>query len=140
MKEDISNSDTPDFVTKMMKEVGGVFKFGRGVLGKSAIALGVLYVPISIAAFRLHSDRAILINIGIAAVLFLVWYGYILKFGSEHPEAILLDGAEWNSFKRFEAYAKNYSPQAEDRVPTTLPGSPQPALAPGATTTDEEIE
>jgi hypothetical protein len=111
-----------DFVSSV-KEVGGVFRFGSGVLGKSAIALGFLILVIGVAVWRLHSDLAIIGAVLLAAVIFFLWFFPVLKFVSKHPDAALLDGAEWSGFQRFQATAKGVSPKALERVPTQLPGS-----------------
>jgi len=116
-----------DFIAQL-KEVGGVFKFGSGVLGKSAIALGVLLIAVIVAVSRLHSDMAILATIIIAVLLFAGWFRYVLKFAGEHPDVALLEGAEWMGWKRFEAAAKGYIPKIPEKEPTSLPGTPQSAL------------
>jgi hypothetical protein len=112
-----------DFITSL-KEVGGVFKFGSGVLGKSSIALGVLLIAIIIAVSRLHSDAAIILVIVIGVLLFAGWFRYVLKFAGDHPDIALLEGAEWSGYKRFEATAKGLSPPPSERNPSELPGDP----------------
>lgn len=113
-----------------IKEVGGVFKFGSGVLGKSAIALAVLLVAVIVAAARLHSDGAILAVIGVGAVIFFAWFAYVLRFASNHPDVALLEGAEWSGWKKFEASAKGFVPQLPEKEPAPMPGSQ--AVLPGS--------
>jgi hypothetical protein len=81
-----------------IKEVGGVVKFGSGVLGKSSIALGILLVAVVIAVARLHSDGAIIGVLAVGAIIFFCWFRYVLKFAEEHPDIAVLEGAEWSSF------------------------------------------
>lgn len=95
-----------------IKEVGGVVKFGSGVLGKSAIALGILLFAIVIAAARLHSDGAIIGVLIVGAIVFFGWLFYVLRFASKHPDIAVLEGAEWSSFQRFQAAAKGFIPPA----------------------------
>jgi hypothetical protein len=106
-----------------IKEAGGVFKFGSGVLGKSAIAIAVLMVGVVVAAWRLHSDAAIIAIIAIGAVVFLVWLLCVLNFAGKHPDVALLEGAEWSGFQRFQAAAKGYIPSRTEQALTIPPGT-----------------
>jgi hypothetical protein len=105
-----------------IKEVGGVLRFGSGVLGKSAIALGVLLIAVAIAAARLHSDSAIICVIVIAAIVFLGWFGCVLWFAGNHPDVAVLEGAEWSGYRKFQAAAKGYIPSSEEQRPSLSPG------------------
>ena len=115
-------------ILNTIKEVGGVFKFGSGVLGKSAIALGVLLVAVIIAAARLHSDGAIIAALILGAVVFFGWLIYVLQFASKHPDVAVLEGAEWSGYQRFQAAAKGYTPVLPGKA-VPLPGSE--SLLPG---------
>jgi len=110
-------------ILNTIKEVGGVFKFGSGVLGKSAIALGVLLLGIVVAAARLHSDGAIIGALILGAVVFFGWLLYVLRFASKHPDIAVLEGAEWSGYQRFQAAAKGYIPSVSEQRPTLAPGS-----------------
>ena len=110
-----------------LKEAGGIFKFGSGVLGKSAIVLGILMGAVAIGAWRLHSDVLIIVAIGSGAVIFFGWLFPVLIFASKHPDVALLEGAEWSGYQRFQAAAKNYVPALPDKEPSFLPG-PQSLL------------
>lgn len=112
------------------KEVGGVVKFGNGVLGKSAVALAILLAAIVIAVFRLHSDSAIVGALLLGGLVFGGWFVCVLKFASDHPDVALLEGAEWTTYQRFQAAAKGFVPGPSDRIPTPLPGSAPDALPP----------
>lgn len=85
-----------------LHEIGGAFKFGRGLLGKSAIPLLALMVAVIVAAFRIHSDEWIVLALVLAAVIFFLWYFLLLRFCEKHPDVALLEGGEWTSYKRFE--------------------------------------
>lgn len=106
-----------------IKEVGGVLKFGSGVLGKSAVALGILLFAIIIGAWRLHSDGAILGVIGLGVVVFLGWFFYVLDFAGKHPDVALLEGGEWTGFQRFQAAAKGFIPSQAEQQLTIADGS-----------------
>jgi len=103
-----------------------VFKFGSGILGKSAIVLGVLLIGVPVAIYRLHSDWAIIGVLGIGAVIFFTWLLKVLKFSVQHPDLAMLDGAEWTGYKRFEAAAKETVPTPEQRKPALGPDSSYP--------------
>jgi hypothetical protein len=100
-----------------LKEIGAAFKLGSGVLGKSAIAVGILMIVGGVAVYRLKSDGAILAALGIIALVFFLWFFPVIRFVEKHPDAALLEGAEWTGFHRFQAAAKGYLPSAEDRKP-----------------------
>jgi hypothetical protein len=116
-------ADSDSSIIDSIKAVGGVFKFGTGVLGKSAIALGVLLISVIIAVSRLHSDLAILAAICIGVLVFAGWFLYVLKFAGDHPDIALLEGGEWTGWKRFEAAAKGYGPFSPEKEPVVLPGT-----------------
>jgi hypothetical protein len=97
-----------------IREIGGVFRLGSGVLGKSAIAIGILIAVGGIAVFRLHSDTAILIALGLIVIVFFLWFFPVLRFCKDNPAAALLDGAEWQGYQRLQMEAKNYTPTIEE--------------------------
>jgi hypothetical protein len=116
------------------KEVAGVFKIGTGVLGKSAIAMGVLLIAVIVAVARLHSDSAIILAIVLGCLVFIAWFLFFLRFAGLHPELVLLEGAEGMGGKRFEANAKAFIPhpsemtQNQSHGRTPPPGSGGPEL------------
>jgi hypothetical protein len=120
----MSNSD----IINTVKEVGGVFKFGSGVLGKSAIALGILMIAVIVAAARLRSDGAIIAVIAMGALIFFAWFAYVLKFAGAHPDAALLEGAEWSGYQRFQATVKGLAPSAVDQHLTLPTGEQAPSV------------
>ena len=98
-----------DFVA-CVKEVGGALKFGTGILGKSAIAMGVLLIAVIVAVARMHSDSAIIVAIILGCLVFIAWFLFFLRFAGLHPDVALLEGAEEFGRKRFEAAAKGFMP------------------------------
>lgn len=130
-------------LTGYLKEIGEAFRLGSGVLGKSAIAIGILIAVGGLAIFRLKSDGAILVALGVIIVAFFLWFFPVIRFVDKHPDAALLEGAEWRGWKQFEASAKGYVPQLPEKEPMPLPGS-QAALPgskltlPGSSEPDEE--
>jgi hypothetical protein len=116
----MSDSSNP---ISYIKEVGGVFKLGSGVLGKSAIAVGFLMVTGTVAVFRLKSDLAILTALGVTILVFLAWFFPVMRFVQKHPDTALLEGAEWTGYQRFQAEAKGYIPQSSDKQPIPAPGT-----------------
>ena len=106
-----------------LREIGAAFKLGSGVLGKSAIAVGILLVVGGIAIFRLKSDNAILIALAVVFTAFFLWFFPVMRFVGKHPESALLESAEWIEYHRSQAAAKDYKPTPADRVPAFPPGS-----------------
>jgi hypothetical protein len=121
-----------------LKEIGAAFKLGSGVLGKSAIAVGILMVVGGIAVYRLKSDYAILVALGVIAGAFFLWFFPVIRFVEKHPDAALLEGAEWTGYHRFQAAAKGYLPSPEDKKPSLAPGMPD-NLIPGTLTDNKEL-
>jgi hypothetical protein len=105
----------PDNPLSMIKEVGGVFRFGSGLLGKSAIVVAILLACVGIAVFRLHSDLAILGAILLGAFIAFGWYIPLIKFADKHPDVALLEGAEWGEYQRLQMEAKNFTPTLEEQ-------------------------
>lgn len=127
----------PDFNPfQYVKEAGGVFKFGSGVMGKSSIVVGILMCAVVIAASRLHSDYAVLGALFLGATIFLVWLSKVLTFAGKHPDVAVLEGAEWSGFQRFRAEAKGFIPPINS--PVVLPNGSQQILGSGCPVADEE--
>ncbi len=112
------------------KEAGGVFKFGSGVLGKSSIVMGVLMAAVVVAAWRLQSDLAIIGVVLIGAVIALFWLHRVLRFAEKYPDVAVLEGAEWSGYQRFQATAKNYTPQPGDALLISVGEGPENLLPP----------
>lgn len=110
-------------VIKNLSEIGGGFKFGRGLLGKSAFPLGIVLIAAAIAIGRLKSDISIIVTLILSLIAFFMWFFPVLRFSEKHPDIALLEGAEWTGYKRFEASAKGYKPTRAEQVPTLEPGS-----------------
>jgi hypothetical protein len=121
-------------VAKYLQEIGGVFKFGSGVLGRSSIAVGILLVVALVAVWRLHSDYAILVALALVCLIVLIWFTRVMQFASKHPDVALLEGAEWSGYKKFEATAKTVVPDPPKKQPTSLPGTTP--ILPGSTLAD----
>lgn len=112
-----------------LKEIGAVFKLGSGVLGKSAIALGLFIVVGGIAVVRIKSDAGILLALGVMFAAFFLWFFPVIRFVEKHPESALLESGQWMEYHRFRAAAKGYTPTEEDQRPTLSPGSRPLVLA-----------
>jgi hypothetical protein len=81
---------------KALKESGGVFKFGSGLMGKSSIVVCVLEVGLFAVAWTLHSDWMKFGAIVLGVLIFHFWLTRIMKFADKHPDKVLLEGAEWS--------------------------------------------
>jgi|HubBroStandDraft_4_1064222.scaffolds.fasta_scaffold297018_2 hypothetical protein len=126
--------DEPDQSGGYLKQVGEAFRLGSGVLGKSAIAVGILIVVGGVAISRLKSDAAILVALAVVILAFFLWFFPVIRFVDKHPDAALLEGAEWI---RFQAAAKGFIPAASDKKPQEAPDSEAIVIAPSKT--DEDL-
>ena len=120
--------DDSNLIGNYLREIGAAFKLGSGVLGKSAIAVGLLMIVGGIAVFRLKSDQAILLALAAVFAAFFLWFFPVIRFVERHPEAGLLESAEWMEYHRFQATAKGYLPKPPEKEPTSLPGSAEKPL------------
>jgi hypothetical protein len=121
-----------------LKEAGGVFKFGHGVMGKSAIVVGVLMLAVVVGAWRLHSDIAIIASLVIGGLIFGGWFIKVLDFAGKHPDIAVLEGAEWSGYQRDQTAAKGYIPPSTDQFPQFAPGTVRTALPEQTVIQDEE--
>jgi uncharacterized protein YybS (DUF2232 family) len=112
----------------IIKEVGGVLKLGSGLLGKSALVVGILEIVVFAAVCRVHSDFAIIGGVALGAAIFFVWFFPVIRFSGEHPAEAMLEGAEWSGYQRAQASAQGGTPSLEDRILQFAPGSSTPSL------------
>jgi len=98
--------DELDLLKSAIGSVTGKFKFGTGFMGRSATALSLLIVAGVFAMWRLHSEIAILAVFLVLVIVGALWYASMRKHVQQHPADALLEGATWESHKRFEATAK----------------------------------
>jgi hypothetical protein len=136
----IASIEMPDLdqLVTVVKEVGGAFKFGSGVLGKSAIAVGIVMLAVLVAVFRLHSDASIIAVIIVGAIVLLIWFFSVLVFAAKHPDLALLEGAEWTGFQRFRSEAKDYQPSESEKKPSALPSGAMPILPRNTNETEQD--
>lgn len=123
-----------------LKEVASVIRLGSGLLGKSAIVLGLLILCVGVAFFRLHDDRYIFGALAFGAVIFFAWFIPIIRFADRHPDAALLEGAQWAQHQRDQMAAKNFRPTRDDlRMISTPLGTsvPPSSILPSEIPTEE---
>ena len=98
--KNVMGNDSPFAI---FQHVGQITKLGSGLLGKSAIILGVLLAAGVVAIARLHSDIAIIVTVVLLAIFFFCWFVPIIKFSHEHPAEALLEGSQWAAHQQFLA-------------------------------------
>jgi hypothetical protein len=109
-----------EFDPRLLKEIGGIFRFGRGALGRSAVVIVVLIVAVIVGALRAKSDIAIISALLIGVAIFLIWFFRVLQFAEKHPDIALLEGGEWTGWKRFEARTKSIEHLSfEEQLPSS---------------------
>ncbi len=91
------DGDSSTTVTAVIRAISK----GSGILGKSAIALGILLVAVVVGEFRLATDNGRLIVIAMGAVIFFLWFVPILLFAHKNPAEALLDGVHWTEHQKF---------------------------------------
>jgi hypothetical protein len=91
------------------KGYGGVFRWGSGLLGKSAIVVGPLVAGLLIVAWSFHSDSMKLAAMILSVGTFFFWYMPFLKFCDKHPAEALLDGIQWSEHHQMLLAAKGHT-------------------------------
>jgi hypothetical protein len=128
---------------KTISDLGGVFKFGSGVLGKSAIVVGLLMVVGATAIIRLSNEWVILGVFCVLVAVFILWFWKVLTFSERNPELAVLDGALWKGYKEFQVSSKERTPKTIDqtRVPHPRPKSKKqsPALDDGSSEQETDL-
>jgi hypothetical protein len=104
------------------KGYGGVFRWGSGLLGKSAVVVGPLVAGILIVAWSLHSDWMKLAAMILAVGTFFLWYMPFLKFCDKHPAEALLDGMQWSEHQMLLA-AKGHTSVPSENAIQVSPGT-----------------
>lgn len=118
----------PDLVS-YAQHIGAAFKLGSGLLGKSAIALGLLLFAIIVAVFRLHSDIAIFSTLVFAAIVFFIWFFPVIRFAeASRCCAFGRCGVEW--FPEISSGCEGIHSSAIRQNTFPFPGSTA-ALPPG---------
>ncbi len=112
--------EVQEFLSKVTESTGGMFKFGRGLVGKSSVVLAVLLIAVVSAVWKLQEPVYIMRVLGFGGFVFLVWFLFILHYATKHPETTLLEGAEWRGYKEFQATSKSLS------LPPSTPSIPDP--------------
>jgi hypothetical protein len=116
------------------KNFAGVFRFGRGLLGRSSIALVAVLALGFAAIWRLHTEALIVTIFVLGAILFLIWYFRAEKFASKNPLEALLEGGDYTAHHQMLLAAKGYPnglPEAALRSPILGVTSSQPISTDG---------
>jgi len=90
-----------------MRSYGGAFRWGSGLLGKSAIVVGPLVVGLLVLAWESHSDVARFGFAVLAVGTFFGWYVPFITFCEKHPADALLEGVHWAEHQQFLASKSN---------------------------------
>ncbi len=91
---------------KAFKAYGGTFRWGSGLLGKSAIVVGPLIIGLLILAWHMQSDWARFGLSMIAVATFFGWYIPFIQFCEKHPADALLEGIHWAEHQQHLLAAK----------------------------------
>ncbi|MCZ6691300.1 MAG: hypothetical protein O7H41_17065 [Planctomycetota bacterium] len=119
---------------KPISSVGEAARSGKGLLGKSTVAILLVETVLGVGIWKLESDGLRLVGMGLATFLFLTWFLYIARHTRDYPDSALLEGAEWFGYKQFEMTSKSlrappqqqpspYPPTIESAVDDTEPES-----------------
>ena len=107
-------------------EIASVIRRGSGLLGKSAIILGILMVAIVVVAYRVAGNWAILATPLVGALIYYPWFFYILRFAKSNPDSALLDGRDYTEHHRMLLAAKGQPAMATHVAREATLGIPEP--------------
>jgi hypothetical protein len=106
----------PEHTTlSVFKDIGGIFRFGSGLLGKSSIVLVALIAAGATAMWRLRSDWAILTVVVLLVLVFVLWYHRLIKFAHAHPDVAVLEGVEYTAHHKMVLAAAKGQPPVDSR-------------------------
>jgi hypothetical protein len=115
-----------DSLTQMLfarAQALGHIRLARGVVGKTSIVAGIVFLVLSGVAWRMPTD--VLFTFGVILLLgFFAYIAAMLWFAHRHPEQALLEGAEIIQYRQQEMAAKGVTELP--RSPSTVP----PPVAP----------
>ena len=118
----------PDNPLEIMKALtqstGGMLRFGKGFMGRSAGLLYVLLLILGVAIARVPGTIAILSIAVLAIVAFFLWLIVMRDHTQKHPDSALLEGAEWTAWKKYESRTKMIA------NPPALPAISEPGAPP----------
>ena len=103
-----------DNTSNTLKAYGGMFRWGSGLLGKTAVVIGILILCVFACIWKLHSDWAIVGVLALGAVIYFTWYFPLLKFANEHPAEAMLDGIQWSTHQQVMMASKGQAPTIPD--------------------------
>ena len=107
----------PDSTVKALEAYGSAFRWGHGLLGKSAIVVGPLAIGLLVLAWECHSDLARGGFALLAVCTFFGWYIPFMRFCEKHPADALLEGTHWVQHQQSIIAVKGQSRLPDD---TTL--------------------
>jgi hypothetical protein len=116
-----------DKTLKALQGYSGVFKWGSGLLGKSAIVVWIAVAGILVGLWSLHSDWMKFSAMLLVIALIFGWYIPLLKFCNKHPENALLEGVQWSEHHRLELAAKGFEAAAPNSATLPSPTAEPPS-------------
>lgn len=105
----------------------GHIRLARGVVGKTSIVAGIVFLVLGSIAWRISADLLFAFG-GMVLIGFFMYLVAMLWFAHTHPEQALLEGAEIIQYRRQEMAAKGI-PEA----PASPPIIPQQQRLPTET-------
>ena len=106
----------------------GSVKLGRGVVGKSTVAIASVMAVLLTIALRISTDWMLLMLGAVAVVAFIVYLLVIFFLARKHPEAALLEGAELVHWAQINAGGTKDAPAPPPANPIPDPTRLPPAI------------
>ena len=112
---------------KPIASVGETVRSGKGLLGKSTVAILWVETVLGVGIWKLESDSLRLVGMGVASILFLTWFLCIGIHTRNYPDSALLEGAEWSGYKQLEMTSKSL-PAPPQQQPSPFPPTIESAV------------
>ena len=95
----------------------GHIRLARGVVGKTSIVAGIVFLVLGTIAWRIAPDLLFAFA-SMLVIAFFLYLGAMLWFAHRHPEQALLEGAEIIQYRQQEMAAKGV-PELPSSPPIT---------------------
>ena len=105
----------------------GHIRLAHGVVGKTSIVAGIVFLVLGGITWRLPVDSLFLFG-GMIAAGFFVYLLAVMWFAHKHPEQALLEGAEIIQFRQQEMAAKGLPTPPSSPLTLNPADPPQPPI------------
>jgi len=117
-----------ELISQISQSAAKVFKFGTGLMGKSAIVTIVLIIVCGVVIFsKVQSEDAVLIGLGGLALTVLALMFPYMRAAWKNPEKVAMEGWQIVESERIQAASKISGPLS-NTILISNPATPAPQI------------